>query len=96
MKGRVGPGLGLAMKSTILGVMVALGIISSMPEAKAQDGHGGPAYAQPDWERERWQRHEEWRQRREFWRQQREMGERRAYEAGRRDALQRQHSWGYR
>lgn len=89
------------MKHTILGLMVALGVVSSIPGARAQGfgygyGHGGPAYAQPDWERERWQRHEEWRQRREFWRQQREIGERRAYEAGQRDAWQRQQSWGYR
>ena len=73
------------MKSTILGLMVALGVVSSIPGASAQGygyGHGGQAYSQPDWERERWQRREEWRHRREFWRQQREIGERRAYEAG--------------
>ena len=84
------------MKRTILGLMVALGTFLSIPGAKAQGygyGYGGHAYAQPDWG---WQRHEEWRQRREFWRQQREIGERRAYEAGRRDAWARQNGWGYR
>ena len=85
------------MKRMILGLMVALGSVSLVPEARAQGyGYGHDGYAQPDWERERWQRHEEWRHRRDFWRQRREMGERRAYEAGQRDAWARQQPWGYR
>lgn len=85
------------MKSTILGVMVALGVVSSVPGAMAQGwgyggGYGG-GYARHGWEEDRWQRRAE---RREFWRERREMMERRAYEAGRRDAWQRQNAWGYR
>lgn len=82
------------MKRTILGLMVALGTLSAIPAAQAQGyGYGGYAETRPDWG---WQRHEEWRQRREFWRQRREMDERRAYEAGQRDAYARQRGWGYR
>ncbi|WP_426956088.1 hypothetical protein [Muricoccus radiodurans] len=91
------------MKSAILGVMIAVGgALGGTPTAQAQPYGYGPGYgfAPPpaaDWQRDEWQRRMEWRMhRREFWRQQRELSERRAYEAGQRDAWRQSSGWGYR
>ena len=95
------------MKRAIFGALLAIGTaVAAVPAAQAQSfGYGyAPQYERQvtspwghdDW-RERMERRE---MRREFWRQQRELSERRAYEAGKRDAYQQQHfapsRWGYR
>ncbi|MBP0445318.1 hypothetical protein J8J14_11060 [Roseomonas sp. SSH11] len=84
------------MKNAVFGALIAIaGALSLTPGAKAQDfGYGYAPYAPSGWEREQWRERMEWRDaRREFRRQQREMAERRAYEAGRRDAFRDHRPW---
>lgn len=92
------PARGKTMKNAVLGALMAIaGALAITPGAQAQGyGYGAP-YPPSGWEREAWRERMEWREaRREFWRHRREMAERRAYEAGQRDALRHQGPWGYR
>ena len=91
------------MKRALFGALIAIGAaVAAVPAAQAQSyGYGyAQSYERP-WGHDDWRERAERREmRREFWRQQRELSERRAYEAGKRDAYQQQHfaqpRWGYR
>ena len=87
------------MKRVILGALLAIGVMAA-PAAQAQSWGHAPQYERSPWGHDEWRDRMERREmRREFWRQQRELAERRAYEAGKRDAYQQsfqQPRWGYR
>lgn len=89
------------MKRAIFGALLAIGAaVAAVPAAQAQSWGHAPQYERPSWGHDDWRERMERREmRREFWRQQRELSERRAYEAGKRDAYQQsfqQPRWGYR
>ncbi|MCR0985186.1 hypothetical protein [Roseomonas populi] len=89
------------MKNAVFGALLVMaGALAVAPTAKAQSYGYGYGYAPPPpaWEHEGWHEHRARREyRREFWRQQRELAERRAYEAGQRDAYRHQQpAWAYR
>lgn len=93
------------MKRAIFGALLAIGAAAAAaPVAQAQSWGYAPPYERQvtsPWGHDDWRERAERREmRREFWRQQRELSERRAYEAGKRDAYQQQHfaqpRWGYR
>ncbi len=80
------------MKRVVFGALfAAIGALSVPSPAGAQPYGYGPGWGGrppiPGYDDEEMRRRDEWREhRREFRRQQRELAERRAYEAGRRDA----------
>jgi len=89
------------MKKAVFGALLAVaGAVSAIPSAQAQGWGYGYGYAPPPpprWERDEWHARRAMHEaRREYWRERREAMERRAYEAGQRDAWQRQQGWAYR